>query len=181
MAELQRLFFALWPDDALRQQLQQAGEAVATAGGGKPMAPENLHITLAFIGGVSADKRLCLENMASSLQIQAFTLTLDHAGHWPRPQVIWLGSRETPLPLRELANRLNAGLAACGLQAETRPFAAHLTVMRKARRGPLRCEIAPLVWPVSDFVLVESLTLPQGAQYRVVKRWPLLPSPSVQD
>lgn len=178
--ETQRLFFALWPDDELRGELHHLARKVARVGGGKPMAPENLHITLAFLGSISADARLCVENLASSLQVAPFSLTLDQVGYWPRPRVIWFGASETPMPLRQLAQGLNAGLANCGLTPEARPFAAHLTVMRKASRGPDQGDIAPLVWPVDSFVLVQSLTLPEGAQYRVLRHWPLRESNPVQ-
>ena len=52
--------------------------------------------------------------------------------------------------------------------------------MRKAMRGPTRPDIPPLAWRADSFVLVESLTLPEGVQYRVVRRWPLLPSATGQ-
>jgi len=179
--ETQRLFFALWPDDALREELHRLARKVARVGGGKPMAVENLHITLAFLGSIAPDTRQCLENIASSLQIPTFTLVLNQVGYWPRPRVIWFGAGETPMPLRQLAQGLNSGLAVCGLTPETRPFATHLTVMRKASRGPDQTVIPPLSWEVDNFVLVQSLTLPEGAQYRVLRRWSLLSESPVQD
>lgn len=171
-AEGQRLFFALWPEAALQQTLYKVGRTVSPQGG-KPMHPDNLHITLSFLGTIDADKRHCLETHADALRLPPFELVLDCAGYWPRPRVVWLGASRVPPPLLALVSELNRGLAACGLTPESRPYSPHLTVLRKAGRGPEQSAIAPLSWPVRDFVLVQSLTLPQGAQYQVVRRWPL--------
>ncbi len=168
-----RLFFALWPSAELQQACYRRARRVVREGGGRPVVAANLHLTLAFPGSVGAEVGVCLEGIAAAISLSGFTLTLDHAGYWPGPRVSWLGISETPPALRELARRLNAGMAACGLEPERRPFAPHLTVARKALRGPQQPAVEPLVWTVTDFVLVESLTLPEGAQYRVLRRWPL--------
>jgi 2'-5' RNA ligase len=170
MAE--RLFFALWPGEALQRTLYELGRAVAPPGG-KPMAAQNLHITLAFLGTIDDDKRNCMEKSAAAIRLPPFELRLDCAGYWPRPQVVWLGCREVPQPLAALAGQLNTAMAACGLTPESRPYSPHLTVLRKARQGPRQLDMDTVHWPVGDFVLVQSLTLPEGAQYQVVRRWPL--------
>ena len=173
--ETRRLFFALWPSAELQQECYRRASRVVREGGGRPVAAANLHLTLAFPGSVDAETCVCLEAIAAAISLPPFTLNLDHAGYWPRPRVSWLGISETPPVLRELARRLNDGMAQCGLEPEQRPFAAHLTVARKALRGPQQPAVEPLLWMVADFVLVESLTLPEGAQYRVIRRWSLLP------
>lgn len=167
-----RLFFALWPDMALQQTLYKVGRAIAPPGG-KPMAVHNLHITLAFLGAIDADRRVCMEQAADAIRLPPFELALDRAGFWPRPQVVWLGCSTVPPALQALAARLNGAMAACGLTPETRPYSPHLTVLRKARQGPRQLDINTVSWAVGDFVLVQSLTLPEGAQYQVVRRWPL--------
>ena len=51
-----RLFFALWPDSAVRAVLQASCQAVTVSCGGRPVPPRNYHLTLAFLGQVdSAD------------------------------------------------------------------------------------------------------------------------------
>ncbi len=171
--ETRRLFFALWPTAEQRRQLHQLAGQLGWESGGRLVPPENLHITLAFLGSVDEERRRCIENAADSLLLPAFSLEFDRIGYWSRPQVLWFGSSRTPEPLRSLARSLALAMAGCGLQPEKRPFAAHLTVRRKAVQAPAADMMPPFPWAVRDFALVESLTLPGGAQYRVLRRWPL--------
>ena len=140
---------------------------------GRLVAPHNLHLTLAFIGNVTPDQRACMEAAAATLQGQAFTVTLDCVGFWPKPRVLWAGAGGVPAALEDLVADLSRTLANCGYRPEIRPFQAHVTLARKVSRPPRRCAIAPIHWAVADFCLVESVTGEQGSDYRVLARWPL--------
>jgi 2'-5' RNA ligase len=168
-----RLFFALWPDDALRVQLSKLNSRIGAQLRGRKMRAENLHITLAFIGSVDESICECLQQMATTIQIPPFQLALDQLGHFPKPRVIWIGSNETPEPLQSLVTALKRAMLECGLEPEKRPFHTHLTLMRKVAKGIEFEQLQPLRWAVNDFCLVESHTLPEGVQYQVVQRWPL--------
>ena len=172
-APAQRLFFALWPEPSLQSRLYKLGGQFHAGSGGKRVRADNLHITLAFLGSVDAQTRSCLEAKAGAILCPAFNLALDRAGFWPRPRVLWLGAEESPQPLQELVRGINRCIAECGLEPEKRPFHAHLTLLRKAKRGTQWDSPEPIQWPVDEFVLVESSTLPEGAEYRVIARWPL--------
>lgn len=171
MSEQQRLFFALWPDDSLREALTPL-LTLKRECGGRAYPPANLHITLNFLGNVDADTRDCLEQGAGAIVIPPFTLMLDRYGYWPRPRVMWLGSSETPAPLADLVNVLNRLISQCGLQPEGRPYQPHLTLLRKAQRAPF-AEPPQLPWPLDTFVLAESVSTPSGVEYRVLRRWKL--------
>jgi len=45
-----RLFFALWPGEALRERLHGAANSIPTQGSARRVAHDNLHLTLHFIG-----------------------------------------------------------------------------------------------------------------------------------
>lgn len=169
----QRLFFALWPDEALQQHFYRLARELHKQSRGKPIIQENIHLTLAFMGPVEADTQACLEGMASDIAAPEFELSLDLIGYWGRPRIVWAGCSETPGTLTELVGQLQSGLAECGLQADTRPYAPHLSLIRKANKRP-EVGLEPVIWPLQDFVLVSSKTLPTGAEYRVIRRWPLL-------
>lgn len=88
---LQRLFFAITPPDTLQQQLVHWRAQTFHAEAGRPIAAANLHLTLAFLGDVSAGTSQQLQALASRINQPAFDVALDDAGHWPRPGVVWLG------------------------------------------------------------------------------------------
>jgi len=169
-----RLFLALWPDEAQRQQLAEYFPLLKGCDGRK-VPLENLHITLAFLGSVDADTQSCLEQQLDIIDASPFTLQMDELGFWRRPQVVWLGASETPAALSELVAGVKQAMLVCALEPDSRPFQTHLTLMRRARRRPDDSDPPRMNWPVRDFVLVASETLPEGAQYTVLRRWSLNP------
>ena len=140
---------------------------------GRIVPAQNLHITLAFLGDVDAEQRLCAEQVASRIKGDQFSMQMERVGHWRRPQVVWLGPKETPEALQELAAQLNQGLVKCGFPVEKRAFKAHMTLMRRASRSPGRVMFDSIGWKVDRFVLVKSNLTPKGAQYEVVEEWSL--------
>ena len=45
-----RVFFALWPDDATRSAISRATRDAVSLSGGRPIAKDRLHLTVAFLG-----------------------------------------------------------------------------------------------------------------------------------
>jgi RNA 2',3'-cyclic 3'-phosphodiesterase len=171
-SDTRRLFFALWPDDAVRSRLEVLTADLSVAG--RAIAGRNLHLTLAFLGSVNEVTQRCVEQAARTLPAHSFDLVLDEVGWFRRPRVLWVGASRTPEALAELVARLNESLAGCGFAPETRPFRAHVTLARKVGRGPPKPEpISPIAWPVSALVLVESMVASTGAEYHPLARWPM--------
>ena len=171
MSDRQRLFFALWPDESLRDAIAPL-LTLHRECGGRPHPPTNLHVTLNFPGMVDGETRDCLERAAGEICAPPFELTLDHFGYWPKPEVMWLGCSAVPSPLAQLVERLNGAMRDCGLIPESRLYRPHLTLLRKARQSP-QGEPPAFHWQAREFVLVESVSTPTGVEYRVLRRWPL--------
>jgi 2'-5' RNA ligase len=166
----QRLFFALWPDDEVRDACARILKQAQKNHDGKPVYLNNLHITLAFLGYVSDAQRACAEAVADTINMEPFNLRFDQTGWFKRPKVLWLGAKETPDALIQLVASLNQGLRGCDIMLDERPFAAHLTLMRKVGKFS-KMEIEPIDWHVDRFCLVQSFTHPEGVEYRVIKSW----------
>lgn len=169
---MQRLFFALWPDQVVRARIEALAAGLRLSQGRRvPM--NNVHITLVFLGAVETAQRVCVESGADKVEADPFDLRLDQLGCWPRSQVLWLGASVLPPELTRLAASLHQGIARCGVKLDPRPFHAHLTLMRRVRRARRGGSVEPVVWPVGDFALVESITRTEGAAYEVLKTWGL--------
>lgn len=168
-AAAQRLFLALWPDEAVRGELRR----VAQGCGGREVAVENLHVTLKFLGSLDAAARNCVEQALDGVSAAPFTLVLDRVDYRRRQRMVWLSASRLPETLAVLAEHIDQRLQGCGVPAENRPYHAHVTLMRKAARAPAELDSDPVVWPVASVVLAASRTLPDGARYQVLRRWAL--------
>jgi 2'-5' RNA ligase len=169
-----RLFFALWPDDAVRERLA-AVAATLPDRCGRRVRPENLHLTLCFLGQVGEAHEDCLLQGAAAIRLPAFRLSLSRLGWFRRAGVVWLAPEETPGDLTDLVGQIRAVVRDCGLAADTRPYQTHLTLTRKARRPAGQVDPGPIHWDIDEFCLVESVTRAGGAEYRVRQRWALTP------
>ena len=171
---VRRLFFALWPDEALQRRM--AGLVHALAGGpddpgGRPVHPEDLHATLVFLGRVTPEQYPCVLAAADAVAAAPFELSIDRMEHWRRSRVLWCGPHETPAALTRLFLDLRDGLKACGFPPEQRPYAPHVTLVRDGRPLAPRPIEPGLIWRPSGFVLVESLPVREPPRYRVVRSW----------
>ncbi|MGH8507801.1 MAG: RNA 2',3'-cyclic phosphodiesterase [Gammaproteobacteria bacterium] len=171
-APTQRLFFALWPSEKVRSGLLEVMASLHVPRA-KPVAAENLHITLLFLGSVTAQTRICAEKIAEGIARHPFDLRLDEIGFWPKSGILWLGAREVPESLAALVRDLHLGVADCGIDLDARPFKAHVTLMRKALVVRRERPPDPVAWCVDAFALVESKTNPDGARYQVLRSWRL--------
>ncbi len=167
-----RLFFALWPDASLCNQLDQSVVSALPARAGRLVPLENLHVTLVFLGHVPESRLACIEQVAARLRTARFELVLDRIAWWRQSQVLWLGPKETPAALEAHVAALRDGLTACDLALESRQFRAHMTLMRKVRRRPSPQRFDPLVWKPDGHVLIESTPIAGGVRYQRLAFWP---------
>lgn len=170
-----RLFFALWPEPAVAEQIRRAVAGSLAGCDGKRLAVGHLHITLVFYGRAGAGELACLQQAAGAIRGQPFQLRLERLGHWPKPRVTWLAPAVVPAALIALQSDLSQSLVDnCGYQAEKRSYRPHMTLTRKSKRAPMLAEPEPIQWQVRQFALVSSITHPEGAEYKVLKQWPLV-------
>lgn len=167
----ERLFLALWPNDQLRSQLVATRDAL-TFQGGRPVAADNLHVTLVFLGNQDAERRQCIEKAVSDVRAARFTFALTEVEWRRRTGILWFVGNDEPL-LLALVTSLQAALTLCGHAPETRRFRPHVTLARDVRQGPRRQPIAPIHWTADDISLVSSRQGRSGSQYTVERRWPL--------
>lgn len=172
-----RLFFALWPDDTVRAALAALTVELHERCGGRAMAATNLHATLAFLGNVPHERVADFVAMADALRAEPFDLPLDTLNYWRRNRIVWAGARNVPAALAALADEMKCGVQGLGWPVDERPYAAHVTLLRDARRGPPAHEVRLPLWRVTDFVLVASTQQSGGVVYEPLRRWTLRAQP----
>jgi len=161
-----RLFIAFWPDSEIRRQITSI--QMRYSGSGKPVRPENFHLTAAFLGQVEENRVPELHAMIEKIQLPRTKLPLDRLGWFRRSQVFWLGCRQTPEALLEAVLDLSRWLEVAGFKTDNRPWQPHVTLYRKMRTEPEIIDPAPVTWPITSLVLVASETRPEGVKYRLV-------------
>lgn len=153
-----RLFFAVWPDAAVRAQIGAAAQALARdrAVHGRRVHDDRLHLTLHYLGAVPDAGLDAALDAGRSIDVAKFEFVLDRAGGFSRARVAWLGCADVPDALTDLHQQLGAALAARGLPVESRAYAPHVTVQRDVRGGVADAAIEAIAWTVDSFVLVDS-------------------------
>jgi 2'-5' RNA ligase len=174
MAETRRLFFALELPEETQQQIIQWRATQFPEDAGRPVAAANLHLTLAFLGDISAEKQKALSQLAGRIRQSGFTLTLDDAGQWLRSNVVWIGPRHASLGLIQLANMLRAQAARSGCYQSPQPFHPHITLYRNTPRA-VSIPQPNFRWQykVDEFVLYESVFKQRRTRYQALQRWSL--------
>jgi 2'-5' RNA ligase len=173
LSKPRRLFFSLWPDDALRDRLGAATDPLLAGKRARKIHPANFHLTLAFLGSVPPDAFDAAITAGDQVRAAGFELTLDRVESWRAAHVACITIEPVPPPLAALVAQLRAELSARRVSVDMKDFRAHITLARDWRDQRLYAGIEPLVWPVQEFVLVESNPGPNGSEYSVLHRWPL--------
>jgi 2'-5' RNA ligase len=178
-----RLFVALEIPPAVRENLAalidelRAGDAASSKNRARWVRPENLHVTLKFIGNVDAGKLDAIRTaLAEVLSDAPGELRFRALGFFPnerRPRVLWVGV-EGSSNVAALAVEIDARLSKLGIPRETRDFSPHLTLarfdppgisesLRAAAQKNMTREFGSV--RTGEFHLFESKTRPTGAEY----------------
>ena len=173
-----RLFVAIWPDEAARTALRAIVAEARTAHPELRWQPEERwHLTLAFVG--QGDPQWARDRMDTLTLPSAGPLRLTGAGAFG--PVLWIGVEHGPW-LTALARQVQRRL-----KVADRRFRAHVTVGR-ARGRPSQASAdaraaVPLLtshhgpqWTPEALTLVSSRTGPHP-EYHVLERW-RLPAPT---
>ncbi len=138
--------------------------------------PENIHLTLKFLGDVReevlGDLRAILSETCA--RHAPFDVGLAGLGAFPsarHARILWAGVSTGSERLRALAADLDAALVPLGFEREERPYAPHLTLGR-VRGRPASLDLSPaagnLEFRAQRVELTESTLTPEGAIYRTV-------------
>jgi len=169
-----RLFFALLPDSATRERLSGLVSTLKITGRARPVAPENFHVTLAFVGEVPDGEVRIYRDAGARLGLRRCAIELDACEYWPNSQAVVLAARTTPRDLAAQTDSLRAVVAPLGPKYGERPWRAHATLARKVAQAPVLQAMSSVLWVSQSFSLMRSDTGGSESVYTVVDSWPLL-------
>lgn len=164
-----RLFFALPcpPEQAAAICSWRDRQAL----GGRPVALENLHLTLAFLGAQPAEHLNALRQLAAGVVCDEFELTLDRLITLGK-DFLCLTPTEAPPALLQLAGNLAERLSTLGVVLDSRPYLPHMTLARQAH-VQAQCAAATFSWKAERFVLYQSQNTTDGVRYQELGSWPM--------
>ena len=177
-----RLFVALEIPSTVRENLADLlGSLRAVSPQTRWVHPENLHVTLKFIGEVPEAKFSAIRSALAGVRSdQPVTLDFRGLGFFPNekhPRVFWAGTEASP-NLKILAAEIEKAVEKLGISREQRPFSPHLTLARfEPPRLPEKLRAAIQEHAARDFGclrtnqfhLIESKLKPSGAEYTTVE------------
>jgi len=177
--ELIRSFIAveLGDSDILTKVMSLQRTLIETGADLKIVEPQNIHVTLRFLGEIPAGlvERVC--EAMRQIKFQPFDLELEGLGCFPgyhRPNVVWVGITRGEVELRSIFNQLEPNLRKLGFPPDRKGFSPHLTIAR-VRSGRNRQKLVEAVkalkdqslgsMTVSRVKLKKSILTPKGPTY----------------
>ncbi len=176
-----RLFVAIDLPAPVRERL--AGLCCGLPGA-RWVEPEQLHLTLRFIGEVDGALFRDIRADLAEAAIPPFAMGLKGLGCFPprkAPRVLWVGVEPAQGELVRLRNRVENCLTRLGIEPEHRKFAPHITLarLRETPMGRLTNFLsgnglfAVDPFPVTEFHLYSSVLNGHGAVHTVEASYPL--------
>ncbi|MGI5978991.1 MAG: RNA 2',3'-cyclic phosphodiesterase [Oscillospiraceae bacterium] len=122
-----RLFIAVQFSAEIHEKLLAAiDELRAQSLSGNFTRPENLHMTLAFIG--ESNETAVIRRVLDALPAGAFPITVGGSGHFG--DLYWVGVEKNKT-LQKLVRALRDGLREAGIAFDEKPFRPHITIGRQ--------------------------------------------------
>jgi 2'-5' RNA ligase len=172
----------------LETELTSVQERLADASGVRLTDPENVHVTLKFLGDVD-DERIstltdALETAVDDAGVGPFTAEFGGLGTFPSEEyirVLWVGVREGSTELARLHEAIEERTVEMGFDPADHEFTPHATIARMDHAGgkeqvqrALR-ETDPTVGTrdIEAIELTESVLADDGPEYTTVERFEL--------
>jgi 2'-5' RNA ligase len=175
-----RLFIAVDLPEAIRDNLTSMSFGIP---GAKWVAPEQLHLTVRFIGEVHGVLFRDIKDILDDVSFASFPLQLKGVGFFPprgAPRILWVGIEKSK-PLQVLKKKIDLALFRVGVEPDSRKFSPHITLAR-LKNSPVQ-KIANFLsgnglfsqepFQVENFKLYSSILSPKGAYHKAERIYSL--------
>ncbi|MDP3731918.1 MAG: RNA 2',3'-cyclic phosphodiesterase [Candidatus Omnitrophota bacterium] len=181
-----RTFIAIELPEEIKGYLRRLQDDLkATQADVKWVAPENIHLTLKFLGEVD-DKKLEKVNKIiddTAKEKNRFQMRISSLGAFPKidfPRVIWVGVDIGDKEVKGIAEELEDKIAQTGIPKEDRPFSSHITIGRTRSslnreklvqdlKNNAELDARKLEFYVTKITLFKSTLTPRGPIYEALK------------
>ena len=178
-----RIFFAVdIEDQTIVRRLSEVQGMLANTGAHlKLVKPQNIHLTVRFLGNISPPTVDTIYEEMKQLSFAPFTIELRGLGAFPKlsyPRVVWAGIRKGADELTKIFEQLEPRLRGLGFKPDSKGFSPHLTIAR-VRTGRNKAQLIKLVRELEDYEfgavkaeclrLKKSVLTPQGPIYTTLR------------
>jgi RNA 2',3'-cyclic 3'-phosphodiesterase len=185
MSEQIRSFIAFdLENEQVLSRLTSAQKLIVETGADlKLVAPQNIHVTIRFLGSISPAMVEKVFEAIKNVKFTPFTIQIRGLGVFPSisyPRVVWAGMTEGVEQLRSIFNQLEPQIRALGFQADAYGFSPHLTIAR-VKSAANKQHLAELLTKKGDYEvgtikasclrLKRSQLSPRGPTYSTIKEF----------
>ena len=170
--------------DFVRKKLTDVQASLVKTGADlKPVEPDNIHITVRFLGNVSPETVEKIFLSMEKLNFTPFDVKIHGVGAFPDvryPRVVWAGINQGANDLRQIFSQMEPHLQALGFAPDPKGFSPHLTIAR-VRTGKNKVELAKYITDNMNFEfgvvrakcfrLKKSELTPRGPIYSTLKEF----------
>lgn len=150
-----RIFIAIRFTEAFKSSILDAQDGLREYGvRGNYTQPENLHLTLAFIG--ETERVAEIKAAVDAVKFEPFVIRTGKLGCFNgRSRVLWLGI-EGEDKMKTIAQQLRRNLDKCGIDYAKGRFSPHITLVRQPSDMPLDVEVESESMTVSEISVMNS-------------------------
>lgn len=177
-----RTFIAIELDKEIKKALSKIQDELKTTQADvKWVEPENIHLTLKFLGEIEENKIPRISQILKDIssQTKAFMIALSELGAFgglKYPRVVWIGIREGKTELSKLAGLIEDSLAQLKFPKEKRGFSAHFTLgrFRSGKNKDILCQklnttqVPELRQEIRSIILFKSILTSKGPLYEKI-------------
>ena len=150
-----RIFIAIRFTEVFKSSILDAQDGLKEYGvRGNYTQPENLHLTLAFIGETERVEEI--KAAVDAVKFEPFVIRTGKMGCFNgRSRVIWLGI-EGEDKVKAIAQQLRRNLDQCGIDYAKGKFSPHITLVRQPSEMPLDIDVESESMTVSKIYVMKS-------------------------
>ena len=167
-----RLFIAINFNDSTRSRLLALRDELRShSERGNFSLPENLHLTLAFIGECNTAQTAAAKTAMGAVNFDPFDIQIERIGRFKRDggDIWWAGLHGSKL-LLDLQRELTDKLIAAGFALEKRDYKPHITLGREVVIDTAPWQIEPFGETVTAIDLMKSERIAGKLTYTAIYR-----------